>query len=320
MVSTRNSVADPFVHRALLYRGDAEYLAGVVPFIAAGIAAGEPVMVAVPTAQLALLTAELGAAAAQVRMLDMTKVGHNPGRIIAGVLLAFADAHDSAVRIVGEPIWPTRSTAEYQACVRHEALINHALTGRQATALCPYDADGLDATALADSATTHPELIDGTGTRRSDRFAPESALATYNLPLAPPADADTYIVDTPNMAGLRRTAAKFAALHELDEARTDDLVLVLTELASNSIEHARDSARVLFANVGGRLVCQVSDSGHITDPLAGRRPATPDQLRGRGLLLVNELADLVRVHSGPDGTTVEVQFAVEHQPGTSRSR
>lgn len=53
-----------FVHPALFYRGDDEYLAGTVPFVRAGREAGEPVAVAVPPARLALLRDALGPAAA----------------------------------------------------------------------------------------------------------------------------------------------------------------------------------------------------------------------------------------------------------------
>jgi anti-sigma regulatory factor (Ser/Thr protein kinase) len=54
----------------------------------------------------------------------------------------------------------------------------------------------------------------------------------------------------------------------------------------------------------GRVVCEVHDGGQLTDPLAGRRPPNPMQPGGRGLLLVHQLADLVRVHTGPEGTTI----------------
>lgn len=82
---------EPFVHRALLYRGLEEYLTGTLPFIVEGLAAGEPVAVAVPGARLEPLRVELGAAAARVRLVDMGGTGRNPGRIIPGVLLAFAE-------------------------------------------------------------------------------------------------------------------------------------------------------------------------------------------------------------------------------------
>jgi hypothetical protein len=57
-----------------------------------------------------------------------------------------------------------------------------------------------------------------------------------------------------------------------------------------------------------RAVFEVADGGVIEDPLAGRRPAAPDQENGRGLAIVHRLCDLVRVHTGPDGTAVRVYF------------
>ncbi|OXM59002.1 MEDS domain-containing protein, partial [Amycolatopsis vastitatis] len=93
--------------------------------------------------------------AEHVRLLDMTAAGRNPGRIIPGVLRAFADTHaEQAVRIIGEPIWPARTDDEYPACVQHEALINHAFTGRDVTILCPYDTQNLAPEVLADAEAT----------------------------------------------------------------------------------------------------------------------------------------------------------------------
>ncbi|MEV6605863.1 sensor histidine kinase [Kutzneria sp. NPDC051319] len=311
MSSTGTQHADPFVHPALFYRGDDEYLVGGVPFITEGLAAGEPVAVAAPAAKLALLRDALGSAAGQVRMLDMTEVGRNPGRIIPGVLRAFADAHpDRHVRIIGEPIWPQRSDHEYPACVQHEALINHAFTGRDVTILCPYDAERLDPVVLADAARTHPLLVDAAGQHHSEAYAPDEAIAAYNRDLAAPVDATTVAVDSRGLAGLRQMAAEFAARVGLSAQRRDDLLLVLTELATNSIEHARSIATVLLGIDGHHLVCQVRDTGRLSDPLVGRRPEVAGQLRGRGLLMVNQLADLVRIHTSAQGTTIVARFTL----------
>lgn len=314
--STADAVATAFAHEAMLYRGDAEYLAAVVPYVSAGLAAGEPVAVAVPTGRLDLLRAALDPDS-DVRLLDMTEVGRNPGRLIAAVLRAFADAYPGRrVRFVGELLWPGRSAAEYAACVQHEGLVNQAFAGRCAGMLCLYDAAGLTAAALADVATTHPVIIDATGRRASDRFAPDDAVAAGNVPLAEPPGAEAFTVDQPDMTVLRHRCAEFATSHGLTADRARDLALALTELACNSIEHARSSATVLLATRDSRVVCQVRDAGYLTDPLVGRRPAAPEQLRGRGLLLVHQLADLVRVHTAPGGTTVEVQFETAGRAGT----
>lgn len=303
--------AEPFSHPALMYRGHDEYLAGTVPFITEGLAAGDPVAVAVPAPRLAALRDELGAAATSVRLIDLTDAGRNPGRIIPGVLRAFADAHPGRhVRIVGEPIWPRRSAQEYPACVQHEALINESFTGRSAMILCPYDADLLEPSVLADAARTHPVLVDGGGTLVSEHFAPLAAVEDHNVPLSLPEGAEVLAVHTPDLSGLRRVAAAFARGRGLCVERVEDLVLALTELATNSIEHAASTATVLLGGNDEQVVCQVRDTGHLTDPLVGRRPAPPHQLGGRGLLMVNVVADLVRIHTTPAGTTVEIRFDV----------
>ncbi|HVW41426.1 MAG TPA: sensor histidine kinase [Amycolatopsis sp.] len=307
------SAVEPFAHPALFYRDDAEYLAGTVPFVRDALAANEPVAVAVPGRNLAMLRSELGSAAGQVRLFDMTEAGRNPGRIIPGVLRAFADAHPGRpVRIIGEPIWPGRSRLEYPACAQHEALINMAFAGRAATILCPYDAQRLSADVLADAEATHPTIVDGRGRRDSTAFAPDRIVHGYNQPLPEPVEhAHALEVTSAGAADLgeaRRIARIRAVQAGLSAERAADVALVITELLTNSLEHGRGSGTMRLWADHDHLVCEVRDQGALTDPLAGRRPALPGQARGRGLLLVNELADLVRVHAAADGTAVQARF------------
>jgi anti-sigma regulatory factor (Ser/Thr protein kinase) len=56
------------------------------------------------------------------------------------------------------------------------------------------------------------------------------------------------------------------------------------------------------------VVCEVSDSGAIADPLAGRVEPRPDQLGGRGLWVANHLCDLVQIRSSPSGTVARVRM------------
>ncbi|MFD5249988.1 anti-sigma factor RsbA family regulatory protein [Amycolatopsis sp. NPDC058340] len=303
--------SDPFIHPALFYRGPDEYLAGTVPFVLDALAAGEPVAVAVPGDNLALLRAGLGPDAGRVRLLDMNTAGRNPGRIIPGVLRAFADAHpDGPVRIIGEPIWPDRTDHEYPACAQHEALINLAFTGRDLTILCPYDTENLSTAALADAEATHPLLIDVTGRRTSTAYDPQRVIDRYNQPFPEPAEAAEVTVDATNLAEARHLARLHAHHAGLSEDRTADVELVVTELVTNSIDHGGGSGRLRIWATGEHLACEVHDDGTLTDPLAGRHPATPGQLRNRGLLLVNHMADLVRLHTGPRGTTLRTYFGL----------
>jgi anti-sigma regulatory factor (Ser/Thr protein kinase) len=298
-----------FVHPALLYSGPDEYLAGTVPFVRAGLDAGEPVAIAVPPANLAILAGELGAAAGEVRFLDMTQVGRNPGRIIPGVLRAFADDHpDGRVRIIGEPIWPGRTELEYPACAQHEALINHAFAGRDASILCPYDVAGLDPSTVKDAAATHPVLITGERQWASEDYAPDDVVARYNQPLpVPPHMPAARWFDIDSLGDARRFVVAESTRLGLARGRRDDLELMASELATNAVLHGGGQGVLrIWAEPAVGLVCEVSSERRIEDPLSGRLPADVNDVHGRGLLLVNHLADLVRVHTGPGGTSIRM--------------
>ena len=301
--------ADEFVHPALFYEGPEGYLAGTVPFVLDGLAAGEPVAVAVPGSRLQLLRDALGEKAAEVKMLDMTVAGRNPGRIIAEVLRAAADPHPGVrVRIIGEPIWPGRSAVEYPACVQHEALINLAFVGRAVTILCPYDIAALPPVAIADALATHPEIVEAGHTWSSQYFAPERIIASYNQPLGQPQEPRLLAFGRTQLREARHAAAEHAQAVGFDEDRVDDVVLVAGELAANSARHGGGAGTLRTWVDDVYFVCEVEDAGNLDDPLAGRRPADGHQLSGRGLLVVHHLADLVRVHTRPGGTTTRAFF------------
>ena len=61
---------------------------------------------------------------------------------------------------------------------------------------------------------------------------------------------------------------------------------------------------------GEALVCEVSDDGWITDPLAGSHPDSDHWDGGHGLRIANELCDLVELRSGPWGTTVRLHILI----------
>ncbi|MGA5421698.1 anti-sigma factor RsbA family regulatory protein [Streptomyces lavendulocolor] len=303
--------AEPFTHPALFYADEAGYLAGTVPFVEAGLAAGEPVAVAVPGENLALLRKALGGDADRVRLLDMEREGRNPGRIIPRVLRGFADAHPGGrVRIIGEPIWQGRSAGEYPACAQHEALINHAFAGREVTILCPYDTAKLDGAVLDDARATHPVLIQDGVERTSDAYAPDRIVDGYNLPLVRPPGVAHVAYDADLLPDARGFALERADVLGLPADRRDDLALAVAELTTNSVVHGGGTGTLWVWAEDGHLLCEVRDRGRLTDPLAGRRPAQPGQIGGRGLLLVNYLADLVRVHTADDGTTIRCYFGL----------
>ncbi|GAA2264630.1 sensor histidine kinase [Glycomyces scopariae] len=299
-------VQDGFEHPALFYSGSDEYLAGTVPFIESALRAGEPVAAAVPGHNLEALRRALGTDAERVEFVDMADAGANPARIIPGVLRSFIDAHKGTrVRIIGEPIWPGRSELEYPACVQHEALLNLAFTGRPVTKLCPYDTQGLSERAIADAKATHPLLIDSTGRHPSDEYDPDGILDAYNRPLDPaPRRAVERSADRHTLDNARWFATSYGRAAGMSSMQLIDLEIVITELLTNSISHGGGEGLFRIWAEDAQLVCEVSDAGHITDPLAGRMPTDDSQFHGRGLVLVNQIVDLLLVHTSPRGTTV----------------
>lgn len=306
-----------FVHEGLFYDDPAGLLAGTVPFIESGLAAGEPALVAMPGPNLALVRDALGGTDGGVGFADMAEAGRNPGRIIPWVLQAFIDKHSGRrVRIIGEPIWPGRTDQEYPACAQHEALINAAFHARAATILCPYDASRLDARVLDDARATHPVLVDAAGRRSSTVFDPDDVVARYNQPLSDPtAPVARLRYDLGTLSEVRRFVTGQAEAAGLAEDRLADLQIAVTELAANSVAHAGGTGDLRVWWAGEHLVCEIRDDGRLTDPLAGRLTPAHHGIGGRGLAIVHALCDLVLVHTSSVGTTVRLHMRLADGSG-----
>ncbi|ORB86781.1 hypothetical protein B1987_26850 [Mycobacterium kansasii] len=309
-MSTRGE-AGSFVHSAVLYRSEQHYLDTVTPFVARGLEQNEPVLVAAPADKLALLREALGKSSAEVSMVDMAEAGRNPARALCAMDV-FAAAHpDRRVRVVGEPVWPGRGPDEYPECVQNEALTNTLFRGRDVTALCPYGAAHLSERVLADARLTHPLLWEGGTLVPSVDYAPEEAGARYNRPLARPPGAMSYVVNAHrDLVALRSFIAVCAQWLGVSPRRVYDLQLIATELATNSLEHAGKACRLALWRNLAHVVCEASDRGRLNDPLAGRRAPAHDAIRGRGLVLVNAMTDLVRIHATPTSTTIQAFLAI----------
>jgi anti-sigma regulatory factor (Ser/Thr protein kinase) len=302
---------DPFEHIGLLYRTAQQYADGCAAFVRRALGAGEPVMVAVPVANGALIRAALGDDAARVEFADMKTAGRNPGRIIPWVLLAFATRYAGRrVSIIGEPIWPGRTSIEYPACAAHEALINTAFRGRDAAILCLYDQTGLDPVMVHDASLTHPTMADATRTWASPIYdEPVRIAARFNVPLPPPPAAALRLTyaGADDLPALRTQVADYAMACGIGNGRIAELVLAVNELAANTIEHTDTGRGVLSMwTEPDLLVCQIDDGGRLTDPMAGRKPPDGRSRRGRGLVLVQQMVDLLRIYSHPDGTSLRL--------------
>ena len=87
-------------------------------------------------------------------------------------------------------------------------------------------------------------------------------------------------------------------------------MLAVDEAATNSLMHGAAPALLRIWPDGAEIICEISDSGSISDPLAGRRRPGPDWPDGRGLWMINELCDLVELRPTRTGTVVRLHVAL----------
>lgn len=304
-------------HTAFFYTTQQEYRDRLLAVISEAVQADHAVLVAVPAPNLAVLAEGLDGLAADVVMTDMNQVARNPTRILGELLGNFVDKHrDQPVRVIGEPIWPGRSDLEYPACVQHEALINQAFTGQDVTVICPYDVTQLDAEVVADARRTHPVLWqNGILEHDNAAYAPEAMLAHYNRPLPSDPTAVRYTArKLGDLSGARVFAGAYAQWFGLSPDQTADLQLIASELTTASLTHVGGSCRLALWRQDGHVVCEARDDGCLDDPLAGRRPYGSDSERGRGLYVVNAVADLVRTHTTADETTIQAFLRLRVPP------
>jgi len=130
--------------------------------------------------------------------------------------------------------------------------------------------------------------------------------------------------DSGTLHALRAGVKAQACDAGLPEARAEDVVLVVHELAANAVSHGAGAGRLRIWRLAGSLHCQVEDgeplgSGHPGEPpdhaggeaadASGRPSGRPLPSRpGHGLWLVRQVADRMRILSGARGTRATVAF------------
>lgn len=127
--------------------------------------------------------------------------------------------------------------------------------------------------------------------------------------------------DADGLAGVRQAALAYATARGMPAARAIDVMLAVHELAANAVRHGAGHGRLRIYVAAGTLRCEVSDAGpggrdgRAPDGTSGHAPGGAGPVpwpveQGHGLWLVREMADHLRVTSGPDRLLVTAVFAL----------
>jgi anti-sigma regulatory factor (Ser/Thr protein kinase) len=310
-----------FSHDVLIHDSDDQLLDTVVPFLRAGMDAGESAVVCCTPSTTGLFQRELGQDP-RVAFLDYEATYSSPIGAIAAYQ-EIADNYVSAgahhVRVIGE--------ATSEGCVddrvdwaRYEAVVNRALAAYPLSAMCTYDRRALSPDVLAYGRLTHPTLVDrGRRMENPDFVDPAEFLRHTGRTRPEPEEAGDPDLEVAPLRSLDDLRARIEACllrttHMSQEAA--DLLLAVNELATNALRHGEPPVSVRLWVSADRLVCTVADhGGGVGDPFAGYIwPGAHGHMpvRGMGLWVARRLCDRLELVQGPTGFTVRLVIERGH--------
>lgn len=307
--SGRDQHQPGFRHEALLYRSEAEFLDGTLPFITTGLDEGDAVLVVVAPAMIRLLVTELGEARDRVEFVDVVALGRNPARMMPP-WLRFLDRNARAgrsTRGIGGLVMADRRPVEVVETQFQEALLNVAVDPQTPFwLLCPYDVRQLTPAVVEDVWRNHAVVVEADHREQSASYAGAAQadlIFGAELPQLLGKPDQLYF----NRAGLQRiipfvtARAHFAGVAE-DQAGA--LAVAVHQLALSSLSRGAAGGVVSVWVQHQSFVCEVHDHIQIDDPLVGRQQSSR---RDRsGVWFANQVCDLVQLRSNRSGTTVRL--------------
>jgi hypothetical protein len=160
-------------HQALLYEDEDEFAEGAGSFLAEGVERSEAALAMTDGRKLGMLKKRLGSDADRVEFVDSSR-GYTTPEVPLELFTEFMTRKlgEGSVwlRIVGEPPWGGRSTAEVRLWTRYESLINLIFAGSPMSMLCPYAAGVLDPAILGNAHVTHPQIVERGETAESPKY------------------------------------------------------------------------------------------------------------------------------------------------------
>ncbi|WP_378784986.1 anti-sigma factor RsbA family regulatory protein [Nonomuraea fastidiosa] len=299
-------------HVAVPYDSEESFVTLTVPRVRSALDEGRQVLVVTGAAKLGLLTAALGPDAARIDSRSPAAWYAHPYRMLAA-------CHDytrgRSTLVIAEPSWTGMSERDIRELIRCDSVINAALHRAAAIVMCPYDVRRAPEPVVAYGPVIHPALLGADGEVTSTRFVPphDLVLDGDHAPLPPPApDAERFGFTGRELKRLRRTVGDYARAAGMDHDLVTSLVISVSEIAANSVEHGAGHGTVAMWIRDGELICESSDpGGALDDPLPGYIPPEPESPRGYGLWISRQLCDLVDLRAEDGVLRVRLHLRVE---------
>jgi len=306
-------------HGAAVVSDERELLAAALPFLDAGLRAGDLIALACPPETVDLLARELGERSTAVEFEPrMSLLGSRAPdalitcrRYLERAIEAGASGGSGRLRVLADVDFGT-DPADWREGQRFESVFNRIVGGSPVSCVCLYDRRRLPAAVVASAAATHPQLVSGDSWSASPQFQdPGVYVPSLPLPRTPIEDGDPVfaIENAPTLAGLRHQLDAVLALLVNDRDQQEDMHLAVSEIAANAFRHGvRPVSARVWAD-GDRVICVISDQGtSYTDPLSGFTPARGLDLSkgGMGLWLARKLWDHVDVLPSDTGLSVRL--------------
>ena len=296
-------------HEAFFWTDAADFSDRMAPFVAEGLAAGEPVMVAVRSDRARWLRRALGPRAREVEFVDMAHLGRNPARIIPAWIqfLSQRSGPDRPARGIGEPVWPGRRPVEVAECQLHEALLNVAVDPQTPFWLiCPYQTTRLEPEVVTEAYRSHPVIMDRDGHHGSASYGGrehvDAVFGNTLIELSGEPACMAFHSDNPNQV-FAFVSLRAAAAGLWSDAVTR-LAIATGQVISAALHRGATHGTVRIIDGEEAFVCEVSDKTVLTEVTAGR--LVPGEGEQAGLWTANQLCDLVQLRSGRTGTTVRL--------------
>ncbi|MFI6633404.1 anti-sigma factor RsbA family regulatory protein [Nonomuraea fuscirosea] len=299
-------------HVAVPYDSDESFVDLIAPRVRSALDDGRRVLVVTCAAKLSLLAEALGRDAGRIDSRVSTSWYDHPYRTLA----AYHEyTRGRRTLVVGEPVWTGRSEREIRELIRYESVLNAALRPAAATMLCLYDLRHVPDLVRDFSAINHPVLLSTDGEVTSTRFVePHDLVLDHDrVPLpAPGSRAETIRFTARELKRLRQSVGDYARAAGMDGNLITSLVISVSEIAANSVEHGAGYGTITMWPADGELVCEITDpGGSLDDPLPGYIPPEPESPRGYGLWISRQLCDLVELRTEDDGLRVRLHLRTE---------